>query len=54
VIQVQEAFWTLKQTTSEKKHRHITVKILNIQNKERILEAAREKWQVILKANPSE
>ena len=48
-IQVQEAYripdWTIK----EKSPCHIITKTLNIQNKERILKAAREKGQVTYK-----
>jgi hypothetical protein len=42
-IQVQKAYRTPKRTRKRNTPRHIIIKTLNIQNKERILEAAKEK-----------
>jgi hypothetical protein len=55
VIQVQEVFRTPNgQDQRENTPGHIIVKTLSIQNKERILNSAREKSQVHINANPSE
>jgi hypothetical protein len=46
-IQIQEAFRTPNQQDQKRNNpRHIIIKTLNKQNKERILKAAKEKWQV--------
>ena len=53
VIKVQEAYKTLNKCNQKRKSfHHIFIKILNAQNKERILKAAREKGQVTYKGRP--
>jgi hypothetical protein len=53
VIQVQEAYRTPNQQEQKRNnHKHIVIKILSIQNKKRILKAAKEKRQVIYKGKP--
>jgi hypothetical protein len=53
VIKVQEAYKTLNKCNQKRKSfHHIFIKILNAQNKERILKAAREKGQVTYRGRP--
>jgi hypothetical protein len=53
VTQVQEAYRTPNhQDQKRKKPRHIIIKTLSTQNKERILKAAKEKRQVTYKGKP--
>jgi hypothetical protein len=53
VIQVPEAFTTPnRQDKKRRSLRDMVVKTLNIQNKERILKAAREKQEVTYKGKP--
>jgi zona occludens toxin (predicted ATPase) len=52
-IKVQEAYRTQNKWNQKRKPScHIIIKTLNIQNKERILKAAREKGQVTYKGRP--
>jgi hypothetical protein len=52
-IQVQEAYRTPNHHDQNRNtSRHIIIKTLNIQNKERILKAAKEKRQVTYKGKP--
>jgi hypothetical protein len=55
-IKVQAAYKSLNKLVLKRKKRkssgHIIIKTLDIQNKERILKAAREKGQVTYKSRP--
>ncbi|KAL6042861.1 hypothetical protein STEG23_007546, partial [Scotinomys teguina] len=52
-IKIQEAYRTPNRLDPQKKSsRHIIIKTLNIQNKERILRAAKEKGQLTYKGRP--
>ena len=52
-IKVQKAYRTPNKWDQKRKpSRHITIRILNGQNKERILKVAREKSQVTYKGRP--
>ncbi|KAL6076002.1 hypothetical protein STEG23_007609 [Scotinomys teguina] len=52
-IKIQEAYRTPKRLDPQKKSsRHIIIETLNIQNKERILRAAKEKGQLTYKGRP--
>jgi len=49
----KEAYWTQNRLDwKAKSSRHIIVKILNVQNRERILRATREEDQVTYKCKP--
>jgi hypothetical protein len=53
VTQIQEAYRTPNhQDQKGNTPRHIIIKILNIQNKERLVKASKEKTQVTYKGNP--
>ena len=51
-MKIQEAYRTPNRLDQKKSHHHIIIKILNIQNKERILRDAKEKVQVVYKGRP--
>ena len=51
-MKVQEAYRTLNRLDQKKSPRHIIIKTQNIQIKERILRAAKEKGQVTYKGKP--
>ena len=51
-LKIQEVYRTPNRLDQKKSPHHIIIKTLNIQNKERILKAAREKEQVAYKGRP--
>ena len=52
-MKVQEAYRTPNKLDQKKSPQHIIIKTQNMQNKERILRAAKEKGQVTHKAKPT-
>ena len=51
-MKIQEAYKTPNRRHQKKSLYHIIIKTLNIQNKEKILRAAKEKGQVTYKGRP--